>query len=258
VEFIENEGPVFKNPISNSTDIKNLNHFDPESLDYVYKAVNNIKSSLPEEIPLIGFCGSPWTLAAYSIEGRSSKDFEKTLGFLESNQKDVHDLLTKYTDACFLYLRKQVQSGADVIQIFDSWANLLTKEDLIEFSFNYINSLISALKLDPITKNIPVIIFARNPKCNIEELINTSADCISLFWSMNDLNFEVAKNKVAIQGNLDPKILLESDETIKRETYKILERFKEYPGYIFNLGHGITPDISPDKIKYLTNIVREY
>ena len=258
VEFIENEGPVFKNPISNSTDIKNLNHFDPESLDYVYKAVNNIKSSLPEEIPLIGFCGSPWTLAAYSIEGRSSKDFEKTLGFLESNQKDVHDLLIKYTDACFLYLRKQVQSGADVIQIFDSWANLLTKEDLIEFSFNYINSLISALKLDPITKNIPVIIFARNPKCNIEELINTSADCISLFWSLNDLNFEVSKNKVAIQGNLDPKILLESDETIKRETYKILERFKEYPGYIFNLGHGITPDISPDKIKYLTNIVREY
>ena len=258
VEFIEKEGPVFRNPISNSTDIKNLNHFDPESLDYVYKAVNNIKSSLPEEIPLIGFCGSPWTLAAYSIEGRSSKDFEKTLGFLESNQKDVHDLLTKYTDACFLYLRKQVQSGADVIQIFDSWANLLTKEDLIEFSFNYINSLISALKLDPITKNIPVIIFARNPKCDIEELINTSADCISLFWSMNDLNFEVAKNKVAIQGNLDPKILLESDETIKRETYKILERFKEYPGYIFNLGHGITPDISPDKIKYLTNIVREY
>ena len=258
VEFIENEGPVFKNPISNSTDIKNLNHFDPESLDYVYKAVNNIKSSLPEEIPLIGFCGSPWTLAAYSIEGRSSKDFEKTLGFLESNQKDVHDLLIKYTDACFLYLRKQVESGADVIQIFDSWANLLTKEDLIEFSFNYINSLISALKLDPVTKNIPVIIFARNPKCNIEELINTSADCISLFWSMNDLNFEAAKNKVAIQGNLNPKILLESDEIIKRETYKILERFKEYPGYIFNLGHGITPDISPDKIKYLTNIVREY
>ena len=92
VEFIENEGPVFKNPISNSTDIKNLNHFDPESLDYVYKAVNNIKSSLPEEIPLIGFCGSPWTLAAYSIEGRSSKNFEKTLNFLVSNQKDVHNL----------------------------------------------------------------------------------------------------------------------------------------------------------------------
>ena len=258
MEFIEKEGPVFRNPICNSTDIKNLNHFDPESLDYVYKAVNNIKNSLPEEIPLIGFCGSPWTLAAYSIEGRSSKDFEKTLSFLESNQDDVHDLLTKYTDACFLYLRKQVQSGADVIQIFDSWANLLTKEDLIEYSFYYINSLISALKLDPITKNIPVIIFARNPKCNIEELINTSADCISLFWSMNNLNFEVAKNKVAIQGNLDPKVLLETDEIIKRETYKILEKFKEYPGYIFNLGHGITPNISPDKIKYLTNIVREY
>ena len=258
VEFIEKEGPVFKNPISNSLDIKNLNLFDLESLDYVYKAVSNIKNSLPKDIPLIGFCGSPWTLAAYSIEGRSSKDFQKTLSFLESNQKDVHDLLEKYTDACFLYLRKQVQSGADVIQIFDSWANLLTKEDLIEFSFNYINSLISALKLDPVTKSIPVIIFARDPKCKIEELINTSADCISLFWSMNDLNFEVAKNKVALQGNLDPKILLESNKIIKRETYKILEKFKEYPGYIFNLGHGITPNISPNKIKYLTTIVREY
>ena len=258
VQFIENKGPVFRNPISEPKDIHMLDPFDPENLDYVYKAVTNIKNAIPKHVPLIGFCGSPWTLAAYSIEGKSSKEFHKTLSFLKTNESDVHSLLLKYTDACFLYLRKQVQYGADVIQIFDSWANLLSENDLKKFSFDYITSLISSLKLDPVTKNIPIILFSRDPNCNTQTLIETSADCISLYWSMNNFDINFSFNKVSIQGNLDPKILLESDETIKRETYKILERFKEYPGYIFNLGHGLTPDIGPDKVKYLTNIVREY
>ena len=258
VQFIENKGPVFRNPISEPKDIHMLDPFDPENLDYVYKAVTNIKNAIPKHVPLIGFCGSPWTLAAYSIEGKSSKEFHKTLSFLKTNESDVHSLLLKYTDACFLYLRKQVQYGADVIQIFDSWANLLSENDLKKFSFDYITSLISSLKLDPVTKNIPIILFSRDPNCNTQTLIETSADCISLYWSMNNFDINFSFNKVSIQGNLDPKILLESDETIKRETYKILERFKEYPGYIFNLGHGLTPDIDPDKVKYLTNIVREY
>ena len=122
VEFIENEGPVFKKSIKSVKDIKNLKPFDPDDLSYVYKAVNNIKSVLPNNIPLIGFSGSPWTLAAYSIEGRSSKDFKKTINFIKKNKDESHLFLSKLTDACFLYLRKQVQAGADVIQIFDSWA----------------------------------------------------------------------------------------------------------------------------------------
>ena len=258
VKFVENEGPVFENPIRSSSDIMKLNTFDPEHLHYVYEAVSNIKNELPENLPLIGFSGSPWTLAAYSIEGRSSKDFERTINFLKSNKDEAHYFLSRLTDACFLYLRKQVQAGADVIQIFDSWANILNSEELIEYSINYTKSLIDALKKDRVTANIPIILFSRDPECNTETLIDTSADCISLYWDMNKFDLDKANGKIAIQGNLNPAILLESKNIIKKETYKILEKFKGFPGYIFNLGHGITPDIDPDNIKYLTEIVREF
>ena len=258
VTFVENEGPVFKNPVSKPQDVVNLIAFNPDELNYVYEAVTNIKNSLPENIPLIGFCGSPWTLAAYSIEGRSSKDFKKTIRFVEDNQESTHLLLTKFTDACYLYLRKQVKAGADVIQIFDSWANLLDAKNLRNFSLNYTKSLISALKQDPLTANTPIILFSREPKCDEQTLINTSADCISLYWDMVDFDINIARDKVAIQGNLDPKVLLESKDLIKEEAYKILSKYEGYPGYIFNLGHGITPNINPDNVKFLTDVVREY
>ena len=257
VQFVENEGPVFQNPIEKVDDIKNLMPFDPENLTYVYEAVTNIKNALPSNIPLIGFCGSPWTLAAYSIEGRSSKDFKKTINFIKENTDESHLFLSKLTDACFLYLRKQVQAGADVIQIFDSWANILDTEDLKSFSFNYIKLLINALKNDSVTSNIPIILFARDPKCSPGALIETSADCLSLYWSMNDFDIQFARNKTALQGNLNPKILLESKDVIKTETLKLLEKFKDFPGYVFNLGHGLTPNICPEKVKYLTELVRE-
>ena len=258
VQFVENEGPVFQNPIEKVDDIKNLMPFDPENLTYVYEAVTNIKNALPSNIPLIGFCGSPWTLAAYSIEGRSSKDFKKTINFIKENTDESHLFLSKLTDACFLYLRKQVQAGADVIQIFDSWANILDTEDLKSFSFDYIKLLINALKNDSVTSNIPIILFARDPKCSPGTLIDTSADCLSLYWSMNDFDIQFARNKTALQGNLNPKILLESKDVIKTETHKLLEKFEDFPGYVFNLGHGLTPDICPEKVKYLTELVREY
>lgn len=258
VKFVENEGPVFQNPIEKVDDIKNLMPFDPENLTYVYEAVTNIKNALPSNIPLIGFCGSPWTLAAYSIEGRSSKDFKKTINFIKENTDESHLFLSKLTDACFLYLRKQVQAGADVIQIFDSWANILDTEDLKNFSFDYIKLLINALKNDSVTSNIPIILFARDPKCSPGALIETSADCLSLYWSMNDFDIQFARNKTALQGNLNPKILLESKDVIKTETHKLLEKFEDFPGYVFNLGHGLTPDICPEKVKYLTELVREY
>ncbi len=258
VKFVEKEGPIFENPIKSVDDVNNLIPFDPEKLSYVYKAVTNIKNALPSYIPLIGFCGSPWTLAAYSIEGRSSKSFDKTIKFIMNNMDGAHLLLSRLTDACFLYLRKQVQAGADVIQIFDSWANILDNKQLNNLSLNYIKSLIIALKQDPVTSKTPIILFAREPSCDSKTLIETSADCISLYWSMNDFDIDIARGKTALQGNLDPKILLESEEVIKNEAYKILDRFKDFPGYIFNLGHGLTPDINPEKVKYLTEIVREF
>jgi len=256
VKFLEGEGPVFDNPIKTSKDIINIAPFDPNSLSYVYEAVSNIRGSLPSNIPLIGFCGSPWTLAAYSIEGRSSKDFNLTKNFISNNEKETHLFLTKLTDACFLYLRKQVEAGANVIQIFDSWANLLSTDDYEKYSLSYISSLISALKSDAITSQIPIILFAREPKKELTTLIDSGADCLSLYWNETDTDLNIFRGKVALQGNLNPKILLESNNLIKQETFKILDKYKDYPGYIFNLGHGITPDISPDKIRYLTDLVR--
>jgi uroporphyrinogen decarboxylase len=256
VEFLEGEGPVFNNPIKRSKDITDLPEFDPEDLSYVYNAVSNIRNALPSNIPLIGFCGSPWTLAAYSIEGRSSKDFNYTKNFINQNKDSAHLFLEKLTHACFLYLKKQINAGADVIQIFDSWANLLNVDEYEFYSMHYIKKLISLLKKDEQTSNIPIILFARDPSFNTNKMTESNADCLSLFWNIEKIDKPFLQGKVALQGNLNPKILLEDNNLIKDELNKVLNIFSDYPGYVFNLGHGITPDISPDKIKYLTELIR--
>ena len=256
VEFLEGEGPVFNNPIKTSKDITDLPEFDPEDLSYVYNAVSNIRNALPSNIHLIGFCGSPWTLAAYSIEGRSSKDFNYTKNFINQNKDSAHLFLEKLTHACFLYLKKQINAGADVIQIFDSWANLLNVDEYEFYSMHYIKKLISLLKKDEQTSNIPIILFARDPSFNTNKMTESNADCLSLFWNIEKIDKPFLQGKVALQGNLNPKILLEDNDLIKDELNKVLNMFSDYPGYVFNLGHGITPDISPDKIKYLTDLIR--
>ena len=256
VKFLEGEGPVFDNPIKISKDVINLPDFEPDNLSYVYKAVSNIKNALPKNIPLIGFSGSPWTLAAYSIEGRSSKNFEYTKSFIRNNEEEAHIFLQKLTDACFIYLKKQVEAGADVIQIFDSWANLLSKKDYETYSLNYIRSLISKLKEDQMTASIPIILFAREPEISCNQMVEVQADCLSLYWKTKDIDLAFLNGKVALQGNLNPEILLQEDSVIKNEADRILKQFKNYDGYIFNLGHGITPNIDPDKIKLLTDHIR--
>jgi uroporphyrinogen decarboxylase len=256
VKFLEGEGPVFDNPIKISKDVINLPDFEPDNLSYVYKAVSNIKNALPKNIPLIGFSGSPWTLAAYSIEGRSSKNFEYTKSFIRNNEEEVHIFLQKLTDACFIYLKKQVEAGADVIQIFDSWANLLSKKDYETYSLNYIRSLISKLKEDQVTASIPIILFAREPEISCNHMVKVQADCLSLYWKTKDIDLAFLNGKVALQGNLNPEILLQEDNVIKNEADRILKQFKNYDGYVFNLGHGITPNIDPGKIKLLTDHIR--
>jgi len=256
VKFLEGEGPVFDNPIKISKDVINLPDFEPDNLSYVYKAVSNIKNALPKNIPLIGFSGSPWTLAAYSIEGRSSKNFEYTKSFIRNNEEEAHIFLQKLTDACFIYLKKQVEAGADVIKIFDSWANLLSKKDYETYSLNYIRSLISKLKEDQVTASIPIILFAREPEISCNQMIKVQADCLSLYWKTKDIDLAFLNGKVALQGNLNPEILLQEDNVIKNEADRILKQFKNYDGYVFNLGHGITPNIDPGKIKLLTDHIR--
>ncbi len=256
--FHEGEGPKFSNPISSPQDIHNLISFDVNALDYVFKAVEETKNALPQNMPLIGFCGSPWTLAAYTIEGGGSKDFSKTKSFMTNHPGELQEFLEILINACYEYLRQQVLSGVNAIQIFDSWADLLSGDDLERFSLQNTRTLTQLLKADPVTANIPIILFEKSPNKKIIDLVFKDLACISLYWQ-EDIGAvsKDLKNKFAIQGNLDPKILLESDELIWDETKKICTIMKGFPGFIFNLGHGITPDIKPEKIKVMIDAIRQ-
>ena len=255
--FHEGEGPKFSNPISSAQDISNLERFEIEKLNYVFKAVEETKKILPATLPLIGFCGSPWTLAAYSIEGGGSKDFMKTKKFMKENSESLKDYLDILSDACFKYLKQQVLSGVNALQIFDSWADLLKPEDLETYSLCYTRKLTRRLSEDPITSSIPIILFEKAPKKGISDIVFDDLSCVSLHWQ-DDIKTASSnlKNKFAVQGNLNPALLLESDEIIWNETQKICQIMNNFPGFIFNLGHGITPDIKPEKVQVMINAVR--
>ena len=256
--FQEGEGPKFSNPISSPQDIKKLIPFDLENLNYVFKAVEETKKQLPEGIPLIGFCGSPWTLAAYSIEGGGSKDFKKTKSFMMEHPDSIQEFLEILSQACYEYLRQQVLSGVNALQIFDSWADLLSSDELEKFSLQHTRTVTKLLRADPVTANIPIILFEKSPNKKIKEILFQDISCISLHWQEDiksvsqDLN-----SQYAIQGNLDPKVLLKSDELIWKETQKICNIMQDYPGFVFNLGHGITPNINPNKVQIMIDAIRQ-
>ena len=255
--FHEGEGPKFSNPISTPQDIARLEDFEIEKLSYVYKAIEETKKILPATLPLIGFCGSPWTLAAYSIEGGGSKDFAKTKKFISDHPGAVKDYLEIITDACFQYLKQQVLSGVNALQIFDSWADLLNPNDLETYSLEYTRKLARKLKQDVVTSNTPIILFEKAPQKKISDILFEDLSCISLHWSESiERVSENLKGQFAIQGNLNPSFLLESDEIIQAETKKICDAMKNFPGFIFNLGHGITPDIKPEKVQVMVDAVR--
>ena len=175
---------------------------------------------------------------------------------INKKKDEIGLILEKLINYLCLHIENQVKAGADVVQIFDSWANLLDEKDYENYSMSYIKKLIKLLKNDSETKNIPVILFARDPIFNSNVMTESGADCLSLYWRVQNLDLNFLSEKVALQGNLNPKILLEDKNTINKEVKKILAIFKDYPGYIFNLGHGITPDINPDNVKYLTELIR--
>jgi len=255
--FHEGEGPKFSNPISTPQDISRLEDFEIGKLSYVYKAVEETKKILPATLPLIGFCGSPWTLAAYSIEGGGSKDFAKTKKFISDHPEAVKDYLEIVTDACFQHLKQQVLSGVNALQIFDSWADLLNPNDLETYSLEYTRKLTGKLKEDVVTSKTPIILFEKAPQKKISDILFEDLSCISLHWSESiERVSENLKGQFAIQGNLNPSFLLESDEIIQAETKKICSAMQNFPGFIFNLGHGITPDIKPEKVQVMIDAVR--
>jgi len=254
-EMIESKGPVFHKPIKDESDINNLKIVDPSlDLKYVMDAISVTKKELFERVPLIGFSGSPWTLMAYMVEGSGSKAFSQVKSLIYNNPKLAHKLLSKISDAVSDYLSAKIESGVNAIQIFDTWGGLLTKEQYLEFSLKYIEQIIAKVKKD----DTPVIVFSKGVFHSLEEISNTGTDVIGLDWTM-DLGTARGQvgDKVALQGNLDPTSLYADKEVIHSEAEKVLNSFGKGNGHIFNLGHGILPDVPPENAKALVSYVQE-
>ncbi len=253
-EFKEGEGPVFENPIRSVDDIKNLREFNTEDVHYVGEIIKEVGKQINYQVPVIGFCGAPFTLAAYMIEGKTSRDFKRTKVFMYENPEAFKMLLNKLTDMLIDYLNFQLRKGADAVQIFDSWAGYLSPDDYKEFALPSVKRLISSLKRE----YQPVIHFTKGVAGFFDYMISSGADVYSVDW-MIDLKSvkEKLDGKAAAQGNLDPIVLYADKSVIRREALKIINKWGKDTGHIFNLGHGLMPDISVDNVKYLVDVVKE-
>jgi uroporphyrinogen decarboxylase len=254
-EMNEGKGPVFHKPLRTPEDAGNLKEVDPyKELKYVLDAVSLTKQELDNRIPLIGFSGSPWTLFTYMVEGKGSKNFSEVKRLIYNNPRLAHEVLEKISDAVSDYLNAKIGAGADAVQIFDTWGGILSQSDFEEYSLRYIKKVIANIK----RKDEPVIVFCKGVHYNIRNIAEAGADVIGLDWTMDigKVRKEL-KGEAALQGNLDPTVLYGSSELIKNEAAKVLESYGEGSGHIFNLGHGILPDVNPDNLKLLVNFVKE-
>jgi uroporphyrinogen decarboxylase len=255
LEMIESKGPKLYNPIRSVDHVNELKTIDPyKELKYVLDAVSLTKRQLNGRVPLIGFAGSPWTLMTYMVEGGGSKNFSEIKKFIYNQPDAAHKLLDLLADIVASYLSAKIESGANAVQIFDTWGGILSPDDFAQFSLQYITKVISKIK----RSGEPVIIFAKGVHYKLDQLASCGADVIGLDWTMN-LNSvrNMIGNKVALQGNLDPTILYSPKEKILKEAMNVLESFGKGSGHIFNLGHGILPDVNPENLKYLVDVVKK-
>ena len=255
LELIESKGPVFSHPLRNENDLKMLNPIDPsKDLKYVLDAVALTKKELNNRVPLIGFSGSPWTLMTYMVEGKGSKTFSNVKKLIYNNPALAHKILDKLSTAVSQYLSAKIEAGVNAVQIFDTWGGILTPHEFREFSLEYISKVISNIKRN----DESIIVFSKGVHYKLNELADSGADVIGLDWTMDigEVRNQIG-NKVALQGNMDPTVLYANNNAIKNEVIRILNSFGEGAGHIFNLGHGILPDIEPEKAKAMVQFVKE-
>ena len=255
------KGRNLKKKISCLNDITQLPVPDPEqSLTYVMNAIRLTKQELDGKVPLIGFSGSPWTLATYMVEGGSSRTFTKIKKMLYCEPKALHLLLEKLANSVALYLNAQIAAGAQSIMIFDTWGGALSHQSYRSFSLHYMQLIISQLKRGKksqnITSYIPVTLFTKGGGLWLDAISNSGGDAIGVDWTV-DLNQIDQKGNISIQGNLDPAILYANQETIASNVESVLAEFGHYNGHIFNLGHGIHQDIPIEHVQYLVDAVHK-
>ncbi|MCB1736113.1 MAG: uroporphyrinogen decarboxylase [Gammaproteobacteria bacterium] len=257
--FAEGEGPYFEKPIRTEADIDALPIPDPEDeLKYVMDAVRTIRSALNGRVPLIGFSGSPWTLVTYMVEGGSSKNFSRSKQMMYDRPDLMHKLLGKVADAVTLYLNAQIAAGAQAVQIFDTWGGALSTPKYQEFSLAYMRRIVAGLTREAEGRKVPVIMFTKGGGQWLELMADTGADALGLDWTtqIGDARSRVG-DRVSLQGNLDPCALYASPDSIRREVADILAGYGHGNGHVFNLGHGITPDIDPEHVTALVEAVHE-
>lgn len=257
--FKTGEGPVFENPVRTEADAKKLYVPDMASdLGYVMDAVSTIRKALKGRVPLIGFSGSPWTLATYMVEGGSSKTFAKVKAMMYDQPKVLHHILDVLADSVIAYLNAQIEAGAQAVQIFDTWGGVLTPRDYKAFSLDYMAKIVAGLKREHQGVKIPVILFTKGGGAWLEDMADTGADALGLDWTINiDEARRRVGDRVALQGNMDPSILYASPARIREEVGAILAQYGEGTGHVFNLGHGIHPEINPEHAGAFINAVVE-
>ena len=257
--FAEGEGPGFERPLENAAQIDAL---EPEravsELGYVMDAVALIRRELRGEVPLIGFSGSPWTLATYMVEGGSSKDFAKVKAMAFNEPLTMHRLLEKLAEAVALYLTAQIEHGAQAVQIFDTWGGALSDAAYREFSLQYMTRIVERLPRMADGRRVPVIVFTKGGGQWLEVIAGCGADAVGLDWT-TDIGTARGRvgDQVALQGNMDPSMLFASPERIRDEVGSVLESFGSGSGHVFNLGHGITPGVDPAHVSAMVDAVIE-
>ncbi|TBV14686.1 uroporphyrinogen decarboxylase [Stutzerimonas kirkiae] len=245
--FETGEGPRFRKTVASIADIEALPIPDAEEdLGYVMDAVRTIRRELNGRVPLIGFSGSPWTLATYMVEGGSSKDFRKSKAMLYENPRAMHALLDKLAQSVTAYLNGQIRAGAQAVQIFDSWGGSLSAAAYQAFSLAYMQKIVDGLIREHEGRRVPVILFTKGGGLWLESMAESGAEALGLDWTC-DIGSARARvgGKVALQGNMDPSVLFAQPEAIRAEVGRILASYGHGEGHVFNLGHGITPDVDP-------------
>lgn len=251
LRFEENLGPIIDRPISEAADIAKLpRHSMKESLQYVVEGIRLVKPQL--KVPLLGFCGAPFTMASYMIEGKSSRDLRKTKQWMLRDPTSFHLLLDYLAECAITYLEMQIEAGVEAVQIFDSWAGLMAPQQFNEFSLHYLDKIVRHLK-----GKVPVILFSKGTSSYLPEIAKIQPHAISVDWNiaMSTVR-EILPKGMAVQGNLDPDILFAPNDIIRKEATNLLKTMQGHPGYIFNLGHGLTPDIPMDAVKTLVDCVQ--
>lgn len=258
--FTEGKGPAFSRQLESISDVMKLTVPSYESLSYVYDSIRLVQHELAGKVPLIGFCGSPWTLAAYMLEGQSRPGFPRARTLMHDEEQTLHHLLQCLTDAVALHLHRQIEAGVQVVMIFDTWGGLLETAEYEKFSLHYIKAVIQQLKAYQSNhhQSVPIILFTKGGQKWLPQMADSGCDVLGIDWL---ISLQEARNivgdRVALQGNLNPAVLLSSPPHIESGVEAVLDSFYAGSGHIFNLGHGITPDVPPEHVEILVNAVHE-